>query len=165
MIGIYPGSFDPITNGHLDIVTRAARHIDHLVVAVLRNAQKRPIFSIEERMALIAQSVRDLPNVEVASFEGLLVDFARQKHASVIIRGLRAISDFEAEFAMASMNRRLAPEIDTMFLMTNTQWSYLSSSMIKEIAAYGGDISTMVPPPVHKRMLQEAQRAREEAQR
>ena len=124
MIGIYPGSFDPITNGHLDIVTRAARHIDHLVVAVLRNAQKRPIFSIEERMALIAQSVQDLPNVEVASFEGLLVDFARQKHASVIIRGLRAISDFEAEFAMASMNRRLAPEIDTMFLMTNTPVSY-----------------------------------------
>ena len=135
------------------------------MVAVLRNAQKRPIFSIEERMALIAQSVQDLPNVEVASFEGLLVDFARQKHASVIIRGLRAISDFEAEFAMASMNRRLAPEIDTMFLMTNTQWSYLSSSMIKEIAAYGGDISTMVPPPVHKRMLREAQRAPEEAQR
>lgn len=145
MIGIYPGSFDPVTNGHMDIIERSSRMVDKLVVAVLCNRAKKPTFSYEERVRILKQCTAHLENVEVETFDGLTVDFARRKGAHMIIRGLRAISDFENEFSMASMNKQLADDIETMFLMTNTQWSYLSSSMVREIAAYDGDIEPFVP--------------------
>ena len=152
MIGIYPGSFDPVTNGHLDIMTRAAQMTDKLIVAVLHNDSKKPLFSTGERVEMLRESCTELKNVKIMAFEGLLMEFARQQKAKFVVRGLRAISDFEAEFAMASMNKRLAPEIETVFLMTSTQWSYLSSSMIKEIAQYGTNIKNLVPACVAQRL-------------
>ena len=144
MTGIYPGSFDPVTNGHLDIMNRAMQLSDKLIIAVLKNSAKRPLFTIEERVEMLRCCI-DNPKVEIMAFDGLLMDFARQQSAKFIVRGLRAISDFEAEFAMANMNKHLADDIDTVFLMTNTQYSYLSSSMIKEVAQYGADIDSLVP--------------------
>ncbi|KMK96620.1 pantetheine-phosphate adenylyltransferase [Rossellomorea marisflavi] len=149
-IAVCPGSFDPITYGHLDIITRGAKVFDKVHVVVLSNSSKQPLFSVEERMELIRQSTAHLPNVEVASFQGLLVDYAKKVHASAIIRGLRAVSDFEYEMQITSMNRVLEDEIETFFIMTNNQYSFLSSSIVKEVSKYGADISELVPKPVEE---------------
>lgn len=144
---IYPGSFDPITNGHLDVIQRASRLCENVVVAVAHNEEKKCLLDVEERLALIEVATRDTPNVvNVTSFDGLLVDFARAEGASAIIRGLRAISDFEFEFQMALMNRKLAPELETIFLMPTEEYTYLSSRIVREIARLQGDISAFVPP-------------------
>ncbi len=142
---IYPGSFDPITRGHEDVIKRAARMTDKLVVAVLNNTSKTPMFSVEERVALIEKCVKDFPNVEVESFGGLLVDYAKQKNAVAIIKGLRAISDFEHEMQLAGLNRDLYPEIETIFVMASSEYFYVSSTMVKEIGSLGGDITKLVP--------------------
>ena len=145
---IYPGSFDPITNGHLDVIERAARLFDHLIIAVADNSEKRPMFSPDERVRLIAESVAGLPNVEVTSFRGLLVDFASSRGAMVVVRGLRAVTDFEYEFQMALMNRTLRDDVETVFLASREEYTYLSSRIIKEVARLGGDVSRMVPSAV-----------------
>ena len=147
-IAVYPGSFDPITNGHLDIIQRSSRIFDKLIVAVVKNHSKKPLFTMEERMELIKKCIIDLPNVEVDNFDGLLVNFTASKGAHVIVKGLRAISDFEYEFQMALLNRKLRPDTETMFMMTNHKYSYLSSSMVKEIAALGGCIKDLVPDAI-----------------
>jgi pantetheine-phosphate adenylyltransferase len=149
-VAVYPGSFDPITNGHLDIVERAANVFDTLIVAVLANPKKAPLLTVDERMAVIREALSEAGApargaVEVAAFDGLTVDFARQHGASAIVRGLRAISDFETEMQLAHNNRALAPAIDTVFFMTSAENSYVSSSLVKEIASFGGDVSRMVP--------------------
>ena len=151
-LAIYPGSFDPITNGHLDLISRAARLFDRLIVAILRNESKQPLFSVEERMEMLREVVRDYPNVEVDSFHGLLVDYAAAKGATVIIRGIRAISDYEYELQMALMNRRLAPSIETVFLMAGEAYSFISSRLVTEVIGLGGDISGLVPPSVEVRL-------------
>jgi pantetheine-phosphate adenylyltransferase len=145
---VCPGSFDPITNGHLDIVERAAQLFPGVVVGVLENPSKRPLFSLEERVNLIRTAVKHLKNVEVECFSGLLVDFTRRVGSNLIVKGLRAISDFEIEFQMALNNKRMAPEIETIFMMTKNEYSFLSSSMVKEIVQFGGDIQGLVPPGV-----------------
>ena len=145
---IYPGSFDPITYGHLDIITRASKLCDELIVGVLNNRQKNPLFSIDERVSMISELTENLDNVKVESFEGLLVDFAKAKDAQVIIRGLRAISDFENEIQLAQSNKVQYPELETLFMTTSLQYSYLSSTVAKEFASYGGDISLFVPEQV-----------------
>lgn len=148
-VAVFPGSFDPMTNAHLDVARRAASLFDRLVVGVLNNARKEPLFSVEERVALIEACVSELgDHVAVTSFDGLTVDFARQQGAGFIVRGLRAISDFEAELQMALTNRKLQPSVDTAFLMTALEYGYVSSSLAKEVARFGGDVSPMVPPPV-----------------
>jgi len=146
--GIYAGSFDPITLGHLDVIKRAARITDRLIIAVLNNKAKKPAFSVQERVELIRKVTKDIPGVEVMSFSGLTVDFAREQEAKVLVRGLRAVTDFEYELQIAQLNHKLNPEIDTIFLTTSVEYSYLSSSIVKEIASYGGDISKFVPPEV-----------------
>lgn len=145
---VCPGSFDPITNGHLDIVERAAQLFPSVVVGVLENPSKKPLFSLEERVNLIRTAVKHLKNVEVECFSGLLVDFTRRVGSNLIVKGLRAISDFEIEFQMALNNKRMSPEIETIFMMTKNEYSFLSSSMVKEIIQFGGDISGLVPPVV-----------------
>jgi pantetheine-phosphate adenylyltransferase len=148
-VAIFPGSFDPMTNAHLDVARRAAILFDRLIVGVLHNPRKAPLFSIDERVALIRESVAELgAHVSVASFDGLTVEFARAQRARFIVRGLRATSDFEAELQMAHTNRKLAPEVDTTFLMTALEFGYLSSTLTKEIAGFGGELDEMVPPPV-----------------
>src|SRR5579875_43535 len=147
LIGIYPGSFDPLTNGHLDVITRASRLIDRLIVAILHNTQKQTLFSVEERAA-----ISGIGNVEVDSFTGLLVDYAAQRRAHVIVRGIRAISDYEAELQMALMNRRMRPELETIFLMAAEEYSFISSRLIKEIIMLKGDVSRFVPPAVTARL-------------
>ena len=142
---IYPGSFDPVTLGHLDIIRRSASMVDELIVGVLNNKAKSPLFSVEERVKMLGEVTKELPNVKVIPFAGLLVDFARQTEAKMIIRGLRAITDFEYELQMSQMNRKLEENVETVFLTTNLEYSYLSSSMVKEVAAFGGDISQLVP--------------------
>lgn len=142
---VYPGSFDPVTNGHLDIITRGAALVDELVVAVVTNPSKKPLFTLEERQEILTKTVSGLPNVKIDAFGGLLVDFVRQRRATIILKGLRAVSDFEFEFQMALLNRNLAPEVDTIFLMTADQHAFLSSSSIKEIAQLGGTVARMVP--------------------
>ncbi len=154
---IYPGSFDPVTRGHLDIIERASVTVDHLIVAVLVNSVKNPLFSVEERVALLKQETAHLPNVEIASFGGLLVEFARASKAKVIIRGLRAVTDFEYELQMAQTNRKMAPEVDTLFFTTSLEYAYLSSSIVKEVALYGGDISAFVTPAVEQAVKKKAQ--------
>lgn len=146
---IFPGSFDPITNGHLDLIERALKMFDEVVVAVLNNAAKTPLFSIEERLDFIRKTIPS-DRVVVANFEGLLVDFARECDATVIVRGLRAVSDFEYELQMAMMNRKLAPNLETVFLMPKTVYSYLSSRMVKEVARLGGDVACLIPELVHQ---------------
>ncbi|WP_313804154.1 pantetheine-phosphate adenylyltransferase [Cytobacillus sp.] len=144
-IAVCPGSFDPITYGHLDIIKRGAKVFDQLNVVVLNNSAKHPLFSVNERIELIKEVTKDIPNVKVDSFQGLLVDYAKSVHASAIIRGLRAVSDFEYEMQITSMNRVLNDEIETFFIMTNNQFSFLSSSIVKEVAKYNGKISELVP--------------------
>jgi pantetheine-phosphate adenylyltransferase len=151
-IAIYPGSFDPVTNGHLDIIERGIQIFDKLIVVILKNPKKQYLFSLDERTEMLQDSLRDFPTVAVDSFDGLLVDYAAQHGAQAVLRGLRALSDFEYEFQMALMNRRLKREIQTVFLMTGMRWIYTSSSIIKEAAMFGGDIEGMVPPLVLARL-------------
>ncbi|TMU87895.1 pantetheine-phosphate adenylyltransferase [Bacillus sp. BHET2] len=149
-IAVCPGSFDPITYGHLDIITRGAKVFDQIYVVVLNNSSKKPLFSVEERIELIQEVTGNIPNVVVDSFQGLLVDYAKNVNAKAIIRGLRAVSDFEYEMQITSMNRVLDDDIETFFIMTNNQYSFLSSSIVKEVAKYGGDISELVPKRVEE---------------
>jgi pantetheine-phosphate adenylyltransferase len=151
-VAIYPGSFDPITNGHLDLVERGSKLFDRLIVAILSNDAKRPLFSVEERMEMLGEVVSRFPNVEVDCFEGLLVDYASRKGATVILRGIRAISDYEFELQMALMNRRLRPSIETIFMMSGEAYSYISSRLVKEVFGLGGNISGLVPPTVEARL-------------
>ncbi|ADB69000.1 TPA: pantetheine-phosphate adenylyltransferase [Listeria monocytogenes] len=151
-IAVIPGTFDPITNGHLDIIERAAKIFDLLYVSVLNNSSKKPLFTIEERMEMIRQVTAHLPNVQVESASGLTVDYAATRGATAIVRGLRAVSDFEYEMQIASMNRTLNADIETFFVMTNTKYSFLSSSMVKEVAQYQGDISELVPEIVNEQV-------------
>jgi pantetheine-phosphate adenylyltransferase len=156
VIAIYPGSFDPFTNGHLDLIERSTHLFDRLYVAILRNETKKPLFSVADRAAMIEEVLRDggFTNVEVDSFEGLLVDYAARKGATVLLRGIRAISDYEYELQMALMNRRLRPEIETVFLMASEAYSFISSRLVKEVAGLGGAISGLVPPAVETRLRQ-----------
>ncbi|MBP2240010.1 pantetheine-phosphate adenylyltransferase [Cytobacillus eiseniae] len=149
-IAVCPGSFDPITYGHLDIIRRGAKVFDQIYVVVLNNSSKQPLFSVDERIKLIKEVTKDIPNVKVDSFQGLLVDYAKSVNANAIIRGLRAVSDFEYEMQITSMNRVLNDEIETFFIMTNNQYSFLSSSIVKEVAKYNGDISELVPAYVEE---------------
>jgi pantetheine-phosphate adenylyltransferase len=149
---LYPGTFDPITNGHLDLIKRASRIFDHLIVAVADNPAKETLLSREERIFLLETSVKTLKNVEVKHFSGLTVEYARKLKVTAIIRGLRVFSDFEYEFQMALMNRKLEPEVETVFLVPSEQYTYVSSSLIKDIATFGGDVSRFVPPPVAKKL-------------
>lgn len=145
-IAIYPGSFDPVTNGHLDVIKRTSSSFDKIIVAVLTNSSKTPLFTVDERIEILTEVTKDIPNVEIEYFSGLTVDFAKKHDANVIIRGLRAITDFDYELQMASTNKVLAPNIDTMFLATCLEYAYISSSMVKEVAKLGGDISKFVTP-------------------
>ncbi len=149
---VYPGSFDPVTFGHLDIITRSAKLVDELIVGVLVNNAKSPLFSVEERVKILEKTVENLPSVKVIPFEGLLVEFVRKMKAQMVVRGLRAITDFEYELQMAQTNHKLEPEVETIFLTTSLDYSYLSSSTVKEVAAFGGDISQFVPHIVIERM-------------
>ncbi|MFA4844862.1 MAG: pantetheine-phosphate adenylyltransferase [Candidatus Margulisiibacteriota bacterium] len=154
-VAVYPGSFDPITSGHLDIIERAAKLFDRVVVAVIHNPDKRPRFTFSQRMEMIRQSVPHCRNVSVDSFDGLLVDYVRQQKGCAVVRGLRAVSDFDYEFQMALTNRRMAPGIETVFLMTDYRYSYLSSSFVKQIARHGGDVTGLVPAAVAKRLMKD----------
>jgi len=151
-IAIYPGSFDPVTNGHLDILRRGLRLFDRVIVAILINPGKESLFPVPERVAMLEESTKDIRNVEIDTFNGLLVDYAAQRKAHAILRGMRAISDFEYEFQLAMMNRKLNREIQTVFLMTGFRWIFTSSSIIKEAARFGGDVDDMVPPAVSRRL-------------
>lgn len=145
---IYPGSFDPLTFGHLDIIERSSKMVDELNVAVLKNNAKNPLFSIDERVSMITEMTKHLPNVTVSSFEGLLADYAKEIQATIIVRGLRAVTDFEYELQSAQTNHMLNPGMDTIFLTTSLQYAYLSSTIVKEVASYGGDISKFVPADI-----------------
>jgi pantetheine-phosphate adenylyltransferase len=144
-IWVYPGSFDPATSGHVDIVARASRLCDRLIVAVLNNISKKAVFTPEERVIMLDRAIVGLPNVETARFDGLLADFAKERGAEAIVRGLRAVSDFEMEFQIAAMNRKLAPDVETVFIMTSTEHSFVSSTMAKDVGRNGGDISDLIP--------------------
>jgi pantetheine-phosphate adenylyltransferase len=149
---LFPGTFDPPTNGHVDLIQRGAKLFEHLTVAILRNPTKNPLFTVEERVEMLAEATESMDNVSVATFEGLTVDFARQLGATALLRGIRAISDYEHEFQMALMNRRLAPEIETVFLQPAGRYSFISSRMLKEVFSFGGDVTGLVPPNVLKRL-------------
>ncbi|HMG01675.1 MAG TPA: pantetheine-phosphate adenylyltransferase [Edaphobacter sp.] len=154
---IYPGTFDPLTNGHLDLIARGAKIVDHLVVAILRNSEKgTPLFTVPERVEMITETTRGVGNVSVATFDGLLVDFCRQQGAKAVLRGIRAISDYEYEFQMAMMNRKLDPELETLFMMPAEKYTYVSSRLIKGVFELGGDVSTLVPPLVVERLKAKA---------
>jgi pantetheine-phosphate adenylyltransferase len=160
VIAIYPGSFDPLTNGHVDIIQRGSRLFDRIVVGILLNLEKSPLFTVPERVDIARTVFREWPNVEVDTFDGLLVDYARRKRATVIVRGLRAISDFEYEMQMALMNRRLNPDVETVFMMPAEPYTYVSSRLVKEVVALGGTVSGLVPRVVEER-LRDKQLARE----
>ena len=151
-LAVYPGSFDPLTNGHVDIITRGARIFDRIIVAILINAEKAPLFGMDERLEIAREVFKDFPNVEVDTFDGLLVDYVERRRAQVIVRGLRAVSDFEFEFQMALMNRRLNGKIETVFMMPAEQYSYISSRLIKEVFALGGRVHGLVPELVEQRL-------------
>ncbi len=157
-IAIYPGSFDPITNGHIDIIERGLSLFDKIIVCILCNPGKETLFTVEERMELIKESLKKYPNLEIDSFDGLLVDYGAKRDAHAILRGLRAVSDFEYEFQLALMNRKLNRKIQTVFLMTSFRWIFTSSSIIKEAASFGGDISGMVPPVVGNKLKEKFER-------
>jgi pantetheine-phosphate adenylyltransferase len=154
VIAIYPGSFDPITNGHLDLIERGSVLFDKLIVSILKNETKEPLFSVEERMEMLREVVDVYPNVEVDSFDGLLVDHAAARSATVLLRGIRAISDYEYELQMALMNRRLRPDIETVFMMAHEAYSFISSRLVKEVFGLGGNIAGLVPPTVEERLRQ-----------
>lgn len=149
---IYPGSFDPVTNGHLDVIRRASGLVDELIVGVLNNKAKTPLFSVEERVKMLKEVTKELPGVKIVPFEGLLIDFAKEMSAKMVVRGLRAVTDFEYELQMAQTNHKLAEDIETVFLTTSLEYSYLSSTIVKEVAAFGGDISQFVPEHVEERI-------------
>ena len=149
---IYPGFFDPITNGHLSIVTRGLEIFDKLIISILNNPHKAPLFTIDERISMIKQAVQDNPNIEVDTFGGLLVDYVIQKKSNIILRGIRALSDFEYEFQMALMNRKLNRDVQSVFLMTDYKWFYISSTIIKEASSFGGDVSGLVPEFVNEKL-------------
>jgi pantetheine-phosphate adenylyltransferase len=149
---LYPGTFDPPTNGHVDLIQRGSKLFEHLTVAILRNPVKNPLFTVDERLEMLTEATQFLDNVSVATFDGLTVDFARQLGATALLRGIRAISDYEHEFQMALMNRRLAPEIETVFLQPAGRYSFISSRMLKEVFSFGGDVTGLVPPNVLKRL-------------
>jgi len=149
---LYPGTFDPPTNGHLDLIQRGARLFEHLTVGILNNPDKNPLFTVAERAEMLHDATKSIGNVSVATFDGLMVEFARQQGVEVVLRGIRAISDYEYEFPMALMNRRLAPEIETVFLQPAGRYSFVSSRMVKEVFSFGGDLTGLVPPNVLKRL-------------
>ncbi|MFX3635510.1 MAG: pantetheine-phosphate adenylyltransferase [Candidatus Pristimantibacillus sp.] len=151
-VAVYPGSFDPPTYGHLDIIRRSAKQFDHLIVAVLNNTSKKPLFTVEERKDMLAEVTSDIPNVSIDSFRDLLVRYMKSRNANVIVRGIRSVTDFEYELTLASTNQHLDDEIDTIFMMTNPKYSYLSSSIVKEIAQFNGPVSELVPPAIDKRL-------------
>jgi pantetheine-phosphate adenylyltransferase len=153
-VAVYPASFDPITNGHLDLIGRSARLFDEVIVAVATNVAKQPLFTLEERIEMIESATRDLSNVRIDSMSGLTVDYARERGSPIIIRGLRALADFEYEFEMAMMNSHLYPEIETVFLMTSAKWFYVSSSRLREVVRFGGDVSPFVPKLVAEKLQQ-----------
>jgi pantetheine-phosphate adenylyltransferase len=161
---IYPGSFDPLTNGHLDLIARGAKIFDHLVVAILRNSSKNPLFTVEERVAMLSEGTAEFGNVSVSTFDGLLVDYAREQRAHAVVRGIRAISDYEYEFQMALMNRRLSPDVETIFLMPDAKYSFVSSRLVKEVFRLGGSVDGLVPKFVIERM-KDKNRALIESQR
>lgn len=156
-LAVYPGTFDPITNGHVDILRRSLKIFDRVVVALAENVRKTPLFSLAERRTMITEALGGEPRLEVDAFQGLLADYCRKRGAAVVIRGLRALADFEYEFQSAHMNRRLAPDVETMFLMTGEESFYVSSSLVKEVALMGGDVSRMVPPGVAAALAQKRQ--------
>jgi pantetheine-phosphate adenylyltransferase len=151
-IAIYPGSFDPVTNGHIDIARRGLKLFDHIIIAILQNPGKQSLFSIEERLEMLNESMSGIDNLEFDTFDGLLVDYAHKRQAIAVLRGMRAVSDFEYEFQLALMNRKLKREVETVFLMTGLRWIFTSSSIIKEAARFGGDVSDMVPTDVNRRI-------------
>jgi pantetheine-phosphate adenylyltransferase len=151
-VAVYPGSFDPLTNGHVDIILRGARLFDRIIVAILRNAEKQPLFTLDERESMAREVFREHANVDVEAFDGLLVDYAAARRASVIVRGLRAVSDFEFELQMALMNRRLGPDIETVFMMPAEQYTYVSSRLIKEVFSLGGQVAGLVPEVVEQHL-------------
>jgi pantetheine-phosphate adenylyltransferase len=165
VIAIYPGSFDPITNGHLDLIQRGSRLFDRLIVSILRNENKSPLFSVEARMEMLREVVKDYPNVEVDSFNGLLVDYAEKREAQVLLRGIRAISDYEYELQTALMNRRLRSSLETVFLLSNEAYSFISSRLIKEVFSLGGNISGLVPPCVEERLQRQLSKSKPEGHR
>ncbi|MDO5146742.1 MAG: pantetheine-phosphate adenylyltransferase [Eubacteriales bacterium] len=157
---IYPGSFDPITYGHLDIIHRAADVFDKVIVGILKNQAKSPLFDFDERVEMIQEVTKEYPNVEVVSFQGLLIDFTREQKADVIVRGIRAVSDFEYELMMAQTNKQLNPDVETMFLATSAKYSFLSSSTVRELAVFGGDISPFVPDYVREKICEKLEKRR-----
>ena len=160
MRAIYPGSFDPVTNGHIDIIERASKISDELIVGVLYNKAKTPLFSVEERVKMLCEVTKDMKNVKVVPFEGLLIEFATQMDAKVIIRGLRAVTDFEYELQMSQTNHKLNPEIETLFMTTSLEYSFLSSSTVRELASFGGDISQFVPKYVEEQVIEKMKEKR-----
>ena len=157
---IYPGSFDPVTNGHLDVIRRSSKMVDELIVGVLNNNAKMPLFSVEERVRMLEEVTKDIPNVRIYPFDGLLIDFAAKMEAGVVIRGLRAITDFEYELQMSQTNHKLNPDVETIFLRTSIEYSYLSSTTVKEIASYNGDITQFVPEAVVGKLEQKMKEKR-----
>ncbi len=155
---LYPGSFDPVTNGHINLIHRGLKLFDHMIVAVAHNARKTPLFTPEERMAMLRDAIGDEPRVEVTTFEGLLVDYAQKRKVTAVMRGLRALSDFEFEFQLAHMNRRLNPEFETVYMMTGEEHFYVSSSLIREIAQFGGNLAGLVPDSVEKSLKERFRR-------
>lgn len=157
---VYPGSFDPVTYGHLDIIRRSRSLADELIVGVLNNKAKTPLFSVEERVKMLEEMTKNMPGIKIVPFEGLLIDFAKEMSAGIVVRGLRAVTDFEYELQMAQTNNKLSPELETVFLTTSLEYSYLSSTIVKEVAAFGGDISQFVPETIERRIQEKIMKRR-----